>query len=54
MNWRIVYYSEAVSQTIKEMPVGIRAVYARITAMMMEFCPNIGMPYVRSLGNSLF
>jgi hypothetical protein len=38
----------------KEMPVGIRAVYARITAMMMEFGPNLGMPYVRSLGDGLF
>ncbi|RKZ86055.1 MAG: type II toxin-antitoxin system RelE/ParE family toxin [Candidatus Parabeggiatoa sp. nov. 1] len=47
MNWRIIYYSEGVSQIIEEMPVGIRAVYARITAMMMEFGP-------RSLGNGLF
>jgi len=40
MNWCIVYYSEAVCQTIEEMPVGIRAVYARIAAMMIEFGPK--------------
>ncbi len=36
MNLRIIVYSEGVSKIIEEMPVGIRAVYARITAMMMQ------------------
>jgi phage-related protein len=54
MDWSIGYYSEKVQRTIDHWPIGIRAVYARITERMMLFGPNLGMPFTRSLGNGLF
>ncbi len=54
MDWSIVYHSAKVQRTIDHWPIGIRAVYARITERMMLFGPNLGMPFTRSLGNGLF
>ena len=54
MRWTIEYYSEAVMAVIEAWPVGIRAVYARITERMGVFGPNLGMPFTRSLGSGLF
>ena len=50
----IRYYSERVQRTIDRWPIGIRAVYARITERMMVFGPNLGMPLTRSMGDGLF
>ena len=44
MAWTITYYSEAVQEQIGRWPVGIRAVYARITERMVAFGPHLGMP----------
>ncbi len=53
--WKIrYYYSEPVRQDIEAWPVGIRAVYARITERMEVFGPNLGMPFTRALGEELF
>lgn len=54
MDWEIIYYSENVQKTINAWPVGIRAVYARITDRIMMFGPNLGMPFTRAFGNGLF
>ena len=54
MDWSIDYYSERVQRVIDKWPVGIRAVYARISERMMVFGPNLGMPFTRSMGEGLF
>jgi phage-related protein len=54
MSWTISYYSEAVRLTVDAWPVGIRAVYARITERMQSFGPNLGMPLTRAMGEGLF
>jgi phage-related protein len=54
MAWTITYYSDAVQQEINRWPVGLRAVYTRITERMVIFGPHLGMPYTRSLGDGLF
>jgi hypothetical protein len=54
MNWEIVYYSEAVREWVNDLPVGIRAYYARITKRMVKFGPNLSIPYTRSMGDGLF
>jgi phage-related protein len=54
MDWLISYYSERVQRTIDHWPIGVRAVYARITERMVAFGPNLGMPFTRSMGDSLF
>ena len=50
MPWEIQYYSETVRQDIAAWPVGIRAMYARITERMQVFGPHLGMPFTRPLG----
>ena len=54
MPWEIQYYSETVRQDIAAWPVGIRAMYARITERMQVFGPHLGMPFTRPLGEGLF
>lgn len=54
MKWEIAYYDKNVQKTIESWPVGIRAVYARITERVVLFGPNLGMPFTRALGNGLF
>ena len=54
MPWEIQYYSETVRQDIVAWPVGIRAMYARITERMQVFGPHLGMPFTRPLGEGLF
>ncbi|MDE2743233.1 MAG: type II toxin-antitoxin system RelE/ParE family toxin [Gemmatimonadota bacterium] len=54
MAWEIVYYNENVQRILSVWPVGIRAVYARITERISVFGPNLGMPFTRALGNGLF
>ena len=54
MAWEIVYYNENVQSILSAWPVGIRAVYARITERISVFGPNLGMPFTRALGNGLF
>jgi phage-related protein len=54
MPWEIQYYSEAVRREIEAWPVGIRAMYARITERMEVFGPPLGMPFTRPMGGGLF
>ena len=54
MSWEIIYYSEKVQQWVDDLPVRLRAYYARITERMIKYGPYLGMPYVRALGNGLY
>ena len=54
MDWEILYYNEDVQEAINDWPVGIRAIYARVTERMIIFGPNLGMPFTRSMGKGLF
>ena len=39
---------------VENLPVGIRAHYARITERMERLGPNLGIPYTRAMGDGLF
>ncbi len=52
--WTIEYYSEQVQQAILTLPVGLRARYAHLTSLMIEFGANLGMPHTRAMGDGLF
>ncbi len=54
MNWHITYYNEKIRKEIDKMPVSIRASFARITELIIEFGPSLPMPYVRPMKNGLF
>lgn len=53
MSWRIRYYSESVQRDIEAWPLGIRAVYARITERMLVYGPHLGLPFTRAMGEGL-
>lgn len=52
--WTIEYYSEQVQQAIFALPVGLRARYAHLTSLMLEFGANLGMPHTQAMGDGLF
>lgn len=54
MAWSIQYYSETVESEILALPSGLLARYLRLTDLMLEFGPNLGMPHTRSMGDRLF
>jgi phage-related protein len=54
MNWNIEYYSEKVEESVLELPDGLLARYLRLTDLMLEFGPNIGMPHTKAIKSGLF
>ncbi len=54
MDWSIEYYSDEVEQLILQLPSGLLARYLRLTDLMLEFGPNLGMPHTRPMGKNLF
>ncbi len=52
--WKIVYYNQRVKTETDNFPVGIRASYRRILDMMIEYGPNLKMPYAKSMGKGLW
>jgi phage-related protein len=54
MAWRIEYYNDTIEQSILHLPSGLLARYLRLTDLMIEFGPNLGMPHTRAMGEGLF
>ena len=54
MTWSIESYSKAVEQTILRLPPGFLARYVRLTDVMLECGPALGMPHTRAMGGGLF
>lgn len=54
MNYTIGFYNASVQAEVLAWPAGIRASFTRITDMMVEHGPNLGLPYTRAFGEGLF
>ena len=54
VTWSIDYYCEKVRLDVENLPVGIRASYARLTGLLMEFGLGLRMPHSKSMGDGLF
>lgn len=54
MKWHIEYYNSEVQQAILNLPGGLLARYLRLTDLMIDFGPNLGMPHTRAMGDGLF
>lgn len=52
--YEIVYFSDDVLDAIRKWPVKIRVNYFRITSLMEEQGPNIGLPHTKAFGKGLF
>ena len=53
MKWSIDYYNAATEKQILSLPAGLLARYLRLTDLMIEFGPNLGMPHSKALGEGL-
>ena len=54
MDWSITYFDEKVEREILRLPATLLARYIRLTDVMTEFGPNLGMPHTRAMGDGLF
>ena len=54
MNWNIEYYSSDVEESVLDLPDGLLARYLRLTDLMLEFGPNLGMPHTKAIKDGLF
>ena len=54
MKWEIKYYNKKLENEILNLPEGLLARYLRLTDLMLEFGPNLGLPHIKSMGSSLF
>ena len=54
MKWQIKYYNQKLEKKISNLPYGLLARYLRLTDLMCEFGPNLGMPHTRALGDGIY
>jgi len=54
MEWSIEYFSEDVEESILSLPDGLLARYLRLTDLMIEFGPNLGLPHTKAIKTGLF
>ena len=54
IEYQIEYYNEKIQKTLLLLPAGLLARYIRLTDLMEEFGPNLGMPHTKALGDKLF
>ena len=54
MPYQIVFYNQQVQALIESWPAGIAASFVRITEQMATTGTNLGLPYTKALGKSLF
>ena len=54
MAWQLTYYSAKVAAQVDRWPDGVLASFTRITRMMLEQGPDIGMPHTRAMSGGLF
>ncbi len=54
MGWSIVYFDQNVERAIENLPDGLLARYLRLTDLMLEFGPNLGLPHTKAIGEGLF
>ena len=54
MNWTITYYSESLQNEILDLHAGFLASFIRYADRMELYCPDLGMPHTRTMGEGLF
>jgi len=54
MKWKITFYNDKVEVQTLNLPSGILANFLHIAEMIEELGPNLGKPYVGTLGAGLF
>jgi phage-related protein len=52
--WTIELYNRGVAAQLEAWPPGVRAGFLRVTELICEHGPALGLPHTRSLGAGLF
>jgi len=54
MSFEIIYFNSVVEKNILKLPYDLLARYLRLTDLMIEFGPNLGMPHTKAMKDGLF
>ena len=54
MTYTIEYFHPSVKEEIENWPNGILASFVRLTDLLMQFGPELQMPYSKAMGGGLF
>lgn len=54
MNWKIIYYSHKVKCDSARLHKSVKAKLEAIMDKMLEYGPDLGMPFTRPMGKGLF
>jgi phage-related protein len=54
MAWKIFYYNKKVQEEVFDLTESLLARYIKLTEIMQEYGPDIGMPHTKALGKGLF
>ena len=54
MTWKVTFYNSKVEAQTLDFPPGVLANFLHIAEMIENFGPNLGKPYVGSLGSGLY
>ena len=54
MKWTIDYYNQAVLDDAKALPKFIRAKFEAVMDKMVEYGPDLGLPFTKPMGKGLF
>jgi phage-related protein len=52
--WKINYYSQSVKKDESRLPLSIKAKFEAILDKMLEYGPDLGLPFTRAMGKGLF
>lgn len=54
MHYTIEYFHPRILKEIEAWPASIKADYARLIELLMDFGPDLRMPHSKAMGNGLF
>src|SRR3990167_9132366 len=54
MKWRITYYNQSVKEDTGALHLSIKAKFEAIMDKMLEYGPNLGLPFTKAMGKGLF
>src|SRR5690242_6024469 len=54
MKWKIRYYNQSVEDEVDELHLSIKAKFEAIMDKMLEYGPDLGMPFTKAMGKGLF
>lgn len=54
MKWKIIYYNQSVKDDTQALHQSIKAKFEAIMDKMLEYGPDLGLPFTKAMGKGLF